>query len=49
MAVFIIPRLARGRPFFRVGDVYSPTFAQAASAWPSAFTSRLGDIEEVHT
>jgi hypothetical protein len=47
MAVRIIPRVIRGRLFFQIGDIYFPTFAQAADAWSwSAAIARPFEITE---
>lgn len=40
MAVCIIPRIERGRLYFRIGPVLPPTFAQVAAAWFAAEARR---------
>lgn len=41
MAFSIVPRLARGRLFFQIGDVLLPSLAQAATAWAAVDAHRL--------
>lgn len=41
MAVSIIPRVIRGRLYFRIADVFLPAFAQAVSTWSIAGCHRL--------